>query len=55
MNGANTMCTKRISCEEGCWEGALPWLPETESMEKNKVIIVKRERDYSGRNLKTDD
>lgn len=49
------MCTKRAGCEEGCWEGASPWLLETESIEKNKVMIEKREKDYRGGNLDTFD
>lgn len=45
------MYTKGAWCEEGCWEGASPWLPETESTEKNKVMIEKREGDSSGGNV----
>ena len=37
------MCTKKAGCKEGCWEGASPWLPETESREKNKVMIEEME------------
>lgn len=46
---------KRAGCEEGCWEGVSPWLLETESMEKNKVMTEGREKDYSAGNLKTFD
>lgn len=45
------MYTKRAGSKEGCWEGASPWLLETESTEKNKVMIEKREGDSSGGNL----
>lgn len=44
---------QRAGCEQGCWEVASPWLPETESTEKNKVKIEKK--DYSGVNLETFD
>ena len=37
------MCTKRAGCKEGCWEAASPWLPETESRKKNKVMIEEME------------
>lgn len=48
------MWTKRASCEEACWQGASPSLPERESTEKNKAMIEKREGDYSGGNLETE-
>lgn len=46
------MYTKRAGSEGGCQEGASPWLLETESTEKNKVMIEKR-GDSSGGNLET--
>ena len=47
------MCTKRAGCGKGCWEVASPWLLETESMEKNKMVIERK--DYSGVNLEAFD
>lgn len=42
------MYTKRAG-----WEGASPWLPETESTEKNKVMIEKK-GDSTGGNLEAE-
>lgn len=53
MNKGNSVWTKRAGCGEGCREDASPWLLETESIEKNKEMADKREKDYNGGNLET--